>query len=71
MPPPGSAARGRHGSVERPAELFHCTRRVLVRVQGSVQLDDVSLPQPDIAVLRLRDDYHLERGDRRGRVAAD
>ena len=35
--------------------------RARVRVQGPVQLNDVSLPQPDIAVLRLRDDYHLER----------
>ena len=32
-----------------------------VRVQGSVRLDDYSLPEPDIAVLRLRDDYHRRR----------
>ena len=35
--------------------------RALVRVQGSVRLNDDSLPQPDIAVLRLRDDYHRHR----------
>ena len=32
--------------------------RARVRVQGPVQLNDRSLPQPDIAVLRLRPDYH-------------
>ncbi len=35
--------------------------RARVRVQGSVRLNDYSLPQPDIAVLRLRDNYHRER----------
>ena len=35
--------------------------RARVRVQQSIRLDDDSLPQPDIAVVRLRDDYHLER----------
>ena len=33
-------------------------RRARVRVQGPVRIDDNSLLQPDIAVLRLRDDYH-------------
>lgn len=32
----------------------------IVRVQQPVYLDDYSLPEPDIAVLRLRDDYHRE-----------
>ena len=32
--------------------------RARVRVQGPVQLNDRSLPQPDIAVLQLRPDYH-------------
>ena len=35
--------------------------RARVRVQGSVRINDNSLPQPDIAVLRLRDDYHRQR----------
>ena len=32
-------------------------KRARVRVRGPVQLDDLNLPIPDIAVLRLRDDY--------------
>ena len=32
----------------------------IVRVQQPVQLDDHSLPEPEIAVLRRRDDYHRE-----------
>ena len=37
---------------------FSLRGRARVRVQGPVQLDDLNLPVPDIAVLRLRDDYH-------------
>ena len=33
-------------------------RRARVRVQGPVRINDNSLLQPDIAVLRLREDYH-------------
>ena len=33
-------------------------KRAWVRVRGPVQLDNLNLPVPDIAVLRLRDDYH-------------
>ena len=29
-------------------------RRAMVRVQGSIQLDDASAPQPDVAVIQLR-----------------
>ena len=29
-------------------------RRAMVRVQGSIQLDDATMPQPDIAVIRWR-----------------
>lgn len=32
--------------------------RAWVRVRGPVQLDNLNLPVPDIAVLQLRDDYH-------------
>ena len=35
--------------------------RARVRVQNSVRLDDYGLPEPDIAVVRLRDDYHRAR----------
>ena len=31
----------------------------LVRVQAPVRVNDNTLPEPDIAVVRLRDDYHL------------
>ncbi len=37
---------------------FSLRGRARVRVQGPVQLDDLNLPVPDIAVLGLRDDYH-------------
>jgi Uma2 family endonuclease len=32
--------------------------RAIVRVQGSIRLGDDSLPQPDLALLRPRDDYY-------------
>ena len=41
--------------------LYPLHGRALVRVQGSILLDDGSLPQPDIAVLRLRHDYQRRR----------
>ncbi len=33
----------------------------LVRVQGSIQLDDLSQPQPDIALLRPRKDFYRQK----------
>ena len=36
-------------------------QRAWVRVQNSVRLNDYGLPEPDIAVVRLRDDYHRNR----------
>ena len=41
--------------------IYKLYGRARVRVQGPVQLSDDSLPQPDIAVLKLRDDYHREQ----------
>ena len=41
--------------------LYPLHGRALVRVQGSIMLDDNSLPQPDITVLRRRDNYQRER----------
>ena len=38
--------------------VYQLHERALVRVRGPVQLDDLNLPVPDSAVLRLRDDYH-------------
>ena len=34
--------------------------RAIVRVQGSIQLDEYGMPQPDIVLLRHRPDYHVE-----------
>ena len=53
MPPIGN----RHmNSVDWMAHLMHPAigSRAMVRVQGSIQLDDASMPEPDIAVIRLR-----------------
>ncbi len=41
--------------------IYRLYGRAWVRVQNSVKLDDYGLPEPDIAVVRLRDDYHRER----------
>jgi Uma2 family endonuclease len=35
--------------------------RAIVRVQGSIRIGERSLPQPDVAVLRFRDDYYAGR----------
>ena len=35
--------------------------RAWVRVQNSIRLNDYGLPEPDIAVVRRRDDYHRVR----------
>lgn len=44
------------------SDLSHLLRgRARVRVQNSVRLDDYGLPQPDIAVVRMRDDYNRRR----------
>lgn len=34
--------------------------RAIVRVQGSIQLDDYGMPEPDIVLLRPRPAYHAE-----------
>ena len=43
-------------SVDWLADLMHGAvgSRAMVRVQGSIQLDDASAPEPDIAVIRRR-----------------
>lgn len=35
--------------------------RALVRVQNSIRLNDYGLPEPDIAIVRFRNDYHRNR----------
>lgn len=34
--------------------------QAIIRVQGSIRLDDHTAPQPDVALLRVRDNYHTE-----------
>ena len=34
--------------------------RAIVRVQGSIQLDEYGMPEPDVVLLRPRPDYHAE-----------
>ena len=41
--------------------IYRLYDRARVRIQQSVQLSDNNLPEPDIAIVRLRPDYHLER----------
>jgi Uma2 family endonuclease len=36
----------------------HLGRSVIVRVQGPIQLNDFSEPQPDISILKRRDDFY-------------
>lgn len=50
----------RHAAaVDRLNALFSSVnRQCIVRSQNPVQLDDTSLPQPDVALLRPRDDFY-------------
>ncbi len=34
--------------------------RAIVRVQGSIRLDEYGMPEPDVVLLRPRPDYHAE-----------
>ncbi len=57
MAPIGS----RHAAcVKRLARHFMCrvAERAIVGVQDPIQLSDLSEPQPDVALLRPRDDYY-------------
>jgi Uma2 family endonuclease len=59
MPPIGSS----HAAcVDALALLFNETarRRFLVRIQSPIRLDDFSEPQPDVALLRWRDDFYRQ-----------
>ena len=50
------------GTTRLSSDLVHRLHgRAWVRVQNSIRLDDHGLPEPDIAIVRLRDDYHRER----------
>lgn len=60
MPPIGTPHED--GTTRLSSDLiYRLYGRAWVRVQNSVRLDDYGLPEPDIAVVRLRDDYHRER----------
>lgn len=59
----------RHGAVNRLNELFsnRTTGRSIVSIQGPIRLGENSEPQPDVALLRRREDFysssHAEPGD--------
>ena len=57
MPPIGEPHAD--GTSRLGADLnYRLYNRAIVRVQQPVRLNDHSLPEPDISVLILRDDYH-------------
>jgi Uma2 family endonuclease len=56
-----AAIGNRHNAaVDRLTELFveRLQRRAIVRVQGSVRLNERNEPQPDLVILRRRDDFY-------------
>ncbi len=60
MPPIGEPHED--GATRLGRDMTHLLYdRAWVRVQNSVRLDDYGLPELDIAVVRLRDDYHRRR----------
>ena len=60
MPPIGPPHED--GTTRLSSELIQrLYGRAWVRVQNSVRLNDYGLPEPDIAIVRLRDDYHRNR----------
>ncbi len=60
MPPIG--APHEDGTTRLSSDLItRLQGRAWVRVQNSVRINDYGLPEPDIAIVRLRDDYHRER----------
>ncbi len=50
----------RHAAaVDRLTDLFSVVNRhCIVRSQNPIQLSDISLPQPDVALLRRREDFY-------------
>jgi len=56
-----AAIGNRHSAaVDRLTELFveRLQRRAIVRVQGSVRLNERNEPQPDLVILRRREDFY-------------
>lgn len=60
MSPIGS----QHAAVVDRIQAFFITQfagRINVRSQGPIQADEYSVPEPDIAVLRFREDFYEEK----------
>lgn len=51
------------GTVDRLTQLLveAVARQAIVRVQGPVRLSDISEPQPDLSLLRRREQFYLDR----------
>ncbi len=62
--PPHAAA------VDRATRFFfgHCGDDVHIRIQGPARLDEYSEPEPDIQLLRHREDFYAEAHPRPGDV---
>ena len=58
MPPIGCQHAGHLDHIARP--FFRRITQGFVRVQNPIQLDDHSEPQPDLAVLRYREDFYTQ-----------
>ena len=56
MPPIGCQHAGHLDHIARP--FFRQVTQGIVRVQSPIQLGDHSEPQPDLAVLRYREDFY-------------
>jgi len=54
--------RRHKASVDRVARIFQLNvgDAAIVRVQSSIVLDDYGEPEPDVAVLRYRDDFYAD-----------
>ncbi len=48
------------GNVDKISEFFtqHLSGKAKIRPQGAIRLDNYSEPEPDIAILKFRDDYY-------------
>jgi Uma2 family endonuclease len=51
------------GVTDQLASLFMraCDRRAIVRVQGAIRLSNWTEPEPDLALLKPRDDYYRKQ----------
>ncbi len=49
------------GNVDGLTEALFtaCAGRYIVRVQGPIRLDSLNEPQPDLAILRRREDFYV------------